>query len=133
MHAPNSNTFGCREPRAYLDVDTLTNYSTYNTNGKDNNDYIKTNFSKVRIISIRNKKHEMVDKIDLSDFKFATGNKSFKIETNNQSKIFVDAAPFGVAMNNNVHHQSQLKIDLRSQPFRFKFNDWGKFGDQSLI
>lgn len=75
----------------------------------------------------------MVDKIDLSDFKFATGNKSFKIETSNQNKFFVDAAPFGVAMNNNVHHQSQFKIDLRSQPFRFKFNDWGKFGEQSLI
>jgi hypothetical protein len=84
----------------------LTNYSTYNTNGKESQDYIKTNFSKVRIISIRNKKHEMVDKIDLADFRFALGNKKFKIDSNNQNKIFVDAAPFGVAMNNNIHHQS---------------------------
>lgn len=106
LNAPNSNTFGCKEPRAYLDVDSLTNYSTYNTNGKESQDYIKTNFSKVRIISIRNKKHEMVDKIDLADFRFASGNKKFKIDSNNQNKIFVDAAPFGVAMNNNIHHQS---------------------------
>lgn len=106
LSAPNSSTFGCKEPRAYLDVDKLTNYSTYNSNGKDAQDYIKTTFSRVRLISIRNKKGEMVDKIDLSDFKFAEGNKKFKIEIVNQSHVFVDAAPYGVAMSNNIQHLS---------------------------
>jgi len=75
----------------------------------------------------------MVDKIDISDFTFAEGNKRFKIEANSQNQVFVDAAPFGVAMNNNISHQSQFKIDLRSQPFHFKFTEWGKFGDQANI
>jgi len=106
LDAPNSNTYGFKEPRAYLDVDQLTNFSTYNPNGKDGQDFIKTSFSKVRLVSIRNKKGDMVDKIDLSDFKFAEGNKMFKIESINQSQILVDAAPYAVAMNNNISHQS---------------------------
>ena len=94
-------------------MEEANNYSSYNNNGREKNDYIKTNFSKVRLISIRNKNGAMVDKIDISDFRFATGNKKFKIEVINNNHIFVDAAPYAVAMNNNITFMSQFKTDIR--------------------
>ena len=55
LYAPNSYTAGNKEPRAYIDVNHLTNYSTCNDNGSKSEDFIKTIFYKVRIINFRNK------------------------------------------------------------------------------
>ena len=129
--APKSKTMGYQEPRFYLDVEENSNYSTYNNNGSSSPYYIKTNFSKVRIVSIRNKRGEMVDKIDISDFTFAKSNGNFCIEKLNSNDIFIDAAPYASAFNNSLQHYSQLKVDLRITPFHLKFEEWGKFGDLS--
>ena len=71
LYAPNSYIAGNKEPRAYVDVDHLKNYSTYNDNGSESDDFIKTMFYKVRIIVMRNKNKVYVDKFDTTDFKYA--------------------------------------------------------------
>jgi hypothetical protein len=85
LSAPKSKTLGYQEPRFYLDVDENSNFSTYNNSGSTESDYIKTNFSKVRVVTIRNKRKEIVDKIDIGDFKFAKSNGNFVIENLNGS------------------------------------------------
>ena len=59
-------------------------------------------FSKVRITIIKNKKGEIQDKIDCSDFRFAkTANRNFcylqSLGTDNI--CFYDAVPFAAAFN----------------------------------
>ena len=55
LSAPNSYQIGSKEPRAYIDLDPVLNFSTYNDNGCKSDDFIKTVFYKVRITIIRNK------------------------------------------------------------------------------
>jgi hypothetical protein len=74
LSAPKSKSFGYQEPRIYIDVEKVNNFSTYNNNGKDSSDYVRTCFNKVRLVSIKNKRGDMVDKIDMSDFTFAESN-----------------------------------------------------------
>lgn len=55
LSAPNSYLTGDIEARAYLDVNPSNNYSVFNDNGIDAPDYIRTYFSKVRILIFKNK------------------------------------------------------------------------------
>ena len=72
MKAPSSVTFGAVEPRFYIDVERSNNFSTINNSGGKTQ--LKTTFDKVRILSIRNKRGEIVDKLDCLDFSFASSN-----------------------------------------------------------
>ena len=75
----------------------------------------------------------MQDKIDISDFRFASSktNGRFTIENRDDNEIFIDSAPYASAINNSKNHLSQLRVDLRITPFVLKFDQWGKFGELS--
>ena len=75
--APKSRRFGYDEPRTYLEVNEANNYSQINVDGAPNakeGAMIQTNFSKVRIRVSKNSKGVYIDKIDCTDFRFATTN-----------------------------------------------------------
>ena len=79
LSAPNS--YGSIEPRCYLDVNKLDNFSTYNDFGTTvKKKFIETRFNKVRLVTFKAKNGKFNDSIDLGDFRYA--------ESKNQSFIF---------------------------------------------
>ena len=120
-----------------MDVKKEFNYSAIekyvfeNKKGKKRppGDFLITNFEKVRLTFIRNKRGEIVDKIDGSDFKFANFNKvkAFMTSTSQNESLW-DASPFGCAYASKIDKLSELKIDMRSTPFTLD-QTFDKFGD----
>ena len=92
-------------------------------------DFLITNFEKVRLTFIRNKRGDIVDKIDGSDFRFATFNKVNTFMTSSSQKESLwDASPFGCAYASKIDKLSELKIDMRNTPFTLD-QTFDKYGD----
>jgi len=53
LKAPTTKTFGSLEPRFYIDVDKINNFSSINNTGGINK--LKTVYDKIRLITIRSK------------------------------------------------------------------------------
>ena len=59
-------------------------------------------------MTIKNKRGEIIDKVDCTDFKFTTGNKNFffsKITTSENLAMF-DVAPYASAFNQDLNNYS---------------------------
>ena len=72
LKAPSAKHYGSLEPRFYIDIDKMNNFSSLNQSGGNNK--LHTIFEKVRLTSIRNKRGLLDDKFDCLDFTFASSN-----------------------------------------------------------
>lgn len=116
--------FGYDEPRTYLDVPSLTNFSTINNKNVDScigGNIIETRYDKVRVIISKIKKtNEIKYKIDCTDFTFSKTYGGEFYHQDKAIKALYDVSLYGVAYNmatDGIDSWSSVSIDLTKSPF----------------
>ena len=130
IQAPKSKLYGYGQPRFYIKVNKEFNYSAmdkYKSEGgkakkRPTGDYVITKYDKLRLTFFRNKRKEIMDSIDGSDFTFAKLNKTKQVnyvsrENDDKNKSLWDSLPYGCAYGTSLNMLSECKLDLKMTPF----------------
>ena len=128
IKAPNSLCYGYMQPRCYIDVDLHRNFSAidkytiHSKNASKNNNYVQTNYRRIRIILRRFKNKKIDQRLDLTDFTFVYHlpeheRDSFFVGSKNGKEVLYDTAPIGCSISTSEKYLSECKINISRTPF----------------